>query len=500
VQSLPLPGELGEPTSLTVPCRIELDSPPTYEGALARIAWTIELHVDVPWAFDVRASVPLRVQAATIGGEGVPRAFAAPRTNAPFVELAVEDDVVAPGSALRGAYAVGNLDEDTTALDLAMIAIEAMGSYEPEGERIGIFRDTQQLVSGRTYPLLLGLPRGAPVSFATSVLAVRWSLVARFDGGGDESTMRVPIEVRPLSRTSKGGELPLVGAARWEAMAARVAARHGLSSGRGRRAIIVGDAGSNASDSCAIVIEVGTERPLLGAPIARLDFAPLGLGLVVERRKQLEGKLVVGRDRTQTRNFFDGPLLAALRAFDEVAIDDARARVATFASAHDEEELDLFVGRVVGLAKALGEARARMPPPTDMRDDLRAWRAYRDEIGGRLEVGRMAIVEVPLDGATLAIETLFDDEGEPSAAAVSIVPRDPLLERLGDDDDGSSLGEDVHTIVTRLRATGRLVVEPARLAVTLSGAARDPAALRPSVVDLRTLSDRLGSGTARPYR
>lgn len=51
----------GLTTSFSFTLTIPEDSPPSYDGAILRILWSVDVRLDIPWGRDDKASAPLTV-------------------------------------------------------------------------------------------------------------------------------------------------------------------------------------------------------------------------------------------------------------------------------------------------------------------------------------------------------------------------------------------------------------------------------------------------------
>ena len=247
--------------------------------------------------------------------------------------------------------------------------------------------------------------------------------------------------------------------------------------------------------------------------VAELRWEPWGLHLSIGPRQIYDGRyeifldafnqrfVVRGRDTAQLGAALDFDLRAALLAFDDVELDDAHATVRSSSPGHQKPGIGAFVAKVATLAAALQAASRRIPPPALMAARLPAWRAFAAQLGGRLRVGPMRLVDLPLDGARFEIETTFDRHGVPERNVVRLVLDPPLPAPFDprDADDMARAPRAARPLIASLRERG-LVVEKQAMTVRFP-LLDDPAPVRRTMGEMLALASALrGERRTGPYR
>src|SRR5262249_15628444 len=140
----------------------------------------------------------------------------------------------------------------------------------------------------------------------------------------------------------------------------------------------------------AIEIELRAEKGRRGLQmIGELRWPDLGLGLDLDTA---DGRPVLSlRDRRQGEQLTlaAGDALAACRPIDA---DDRGLRCERHAGPTQTESIVAFAVTLASLASQLEQGLASLLPPDALAGELSAWQEAARRLGGRLEVGRMAIL------------------------------------------------------------------------------------------------------------
>ncbi|WP_437878652.1 hypothetical protein [Sorangium sp. So ce513] len=511
-------GRLGEGvhryrTSFTLPG----DVPPTHLGFVAELRCVVRVVVSIPWWPDAKETRDVAVRPA-VGPRPRSEPFtgASARGSGPFLEVSLPDRTLAPGDMLTGAVAFGGLGgRRASTLEVALVGVEkvrAASQYSSsEAHRLTFFRDLSRSHEGQEVPFRIELPGDLTPAFRVEEVSLEYALEAVLEHAGGRVVHRVPVDIGPFApRAGRDAQRPSVGAARWRAVWARAGERAGLSVRDGANGLEL--RGVRAGS----VVEVarGDERSATGLG-ATVRFAePWGLDLQVRPRRALElvgvvtgdpafdGRFRVrGREDAQVLAALTPALRAALTAFSEVELDDARARVRSAVGAFDESALELFLRQVEALAHAIAAAGAALPPPASMASCLPAWRRFAEESGGSLQVGPMRLTGY-LEGARFEVATLF--KGAAAFATRVALPLEPAIEGAG---GGATAAE---ALLAALReqvswfrdAEGSVLsVGPEEIAVRLAAVLGAPAAAREVLEPMLALARALrGERRGGPYR
>lgn len=426
-------------------------APATYAGTLIAHRASVEIHVAIPWWFDVRERYDV-----TIASTPVERPAAVPFTgsslqgNEPFVELSLRAQSFAPGETIHGAVAFGNLDGyDATGLEVSLVSFESV----PEGRgpayeatRHPAFLAAPSHAEGREIPFRLAVPASASPSFKLRRGSLSWRLEVRLNlSGARDVVYQVPVTIAVFEGRERkvSMESAPIGAGRWRAVWAEAGAAAELALDR-RKLQLTGEL-----SGCDVVVRVGKNEAKRSSLVARLRWEGWGLGLTLANARtldlgtyfqdeELERRFkITGRDPAQLRAAFTPALRAALLAFDEVTLGDDLARVTSDAPGHDQPWIGDFLARVTALARAIAAASRAIPPPEAMAAFLPAWRRFAADLDGDLCVGNMAITAAAFEGSLAAIRTEIDDR-EPAATTITLAI-DPSLEAAFDAEDATAV-------------------------------------------------------------
>ncbi|WP_437737847.1 hypothetical protein [Sorangium sp. So ce1335] len=499
------------------------DVPPTHLGFVAELRCFVRAVVSIPWWPDAEEIRDIVVRPA-IGPRPRSEPFtgASARGTGPFVEVSLSHRTLAPGDMLTGAVAFGGLaGRRASTLEVALVGVERVhAGPEPsssEVHRLPFFRDLSRSHEGQEVPFRIEVPGDLAPSFSAAEVSLEYALDAVLEHAGGRVVHRVPVDVGPFApRSGRDATRPSVGAARWRAVWARAGERAGLSlregaDGLGLRGVRAG---------CVVEVARGDEARGHGRSASGLGATvhmaePWGLDLHVRPRRVLElvgvvtgdpafdGRFRVwGREDAQVLAALTPALRAALRAFPEVELDDARVRVRSAVGAFDESVLELFLRQVEALARALADAGAALPPPAAMESCLPAWRRFAEECGGSLHVGPMRISGY-LEGERFELATLF--KGAAAVGTRVALPLDPAIERA---DGGSIAAKEALAAALRDQvswfrdAEGAVIsVGPEEIAVRLAATLGAPAAAREVLQPMLALARALrGERRGGPYR
>ncbi|KYF76297.1 hypothetical protein BE17_09245 [Sorangium cellulosum] len=494
------------------------DIPPTHLGLVAELRCGVRALVSIPWWLDAEESGDIVVR-PPIGPRPRSEPFtgASARGSGAFVEVSLPDRTFAPGDTLTGAIAFGGLlGGRASALEVALVGVErvhvAGQSASSEVHRLSFFRDLAGTHEGREVPFRIEVPGDLAPAFSAAQVSLEYALEAVLEHSDGRVVHRVPVVIGALAPRSGGdGKRPRVGVARWRAVWARAGQRAGLSvreaaSGLGLRGVQAG---------CVVEVAPAEERSAPGLS-ATVHFAePWGLDLHVRPRRALERIGVVtgdapfdrhlrasGREDAQVLGALTPALRAALAAFPEVDLDDARARVRSAVGAFDESVLDVFLGQVEALARAVAEAGASLPPPAAMEGWLPAWRRFAEESDGALQVGPMRLTGT-FEGAKFELRTRFE-RATPAGARLALQLDPPIGGASGPmKAAGEAIAAAILAQASRLGevAEGAVGVKPGELAVTIVTPLADPAAVRDVLRSMLALAHELrGERRGGPYR
>ncbi|WP_437931946.1 hypothetical protein WMF37_22735 [Sorangium sp. So ce291] len=494
------------------------DIPPTHLGLVAELRCGVRALVSIPWWLDAEESGDVVVRPA-LGPRPRSEPFtgASAREGGAFVEVSLPDRTFAPGDTLTGAIAFGGLlGRRASALEVALVGVErvhvAGQSASSEVHRLSFFRDLAGTHEGREVPFRIEVPGDLAPAFSAAQVSLEYALEAVLEHSDGRVVHRVPVVIGPFAPRSGGdGKRPRVGVARWRAVWARAGQRAGLSVREG-----VGGLGlRGVQDGCVVELAPAEERSAPGLS-ATVHFAePWGLDLHVRPRRALERIGVVtgdalfdrhlrasGREDAQVLGALTPALRAALVAFPEVDIDDARARVRSAVGAFDESVLDVFLSQAEALARAIAEAGASLPPPAAMEAWLPAWRRFAEESDGALQVGPMRLTGT-FEGAKFELRTRFE-RATPAGARLALQLDPPIGGARGPmKAAGEALSAAILAQASRLGEVAEegVAVRPEEIAVTIMTPLADPAAVREVLRSMLALAHELrGERRGGPYR
>lgn len=508
---------------------VPVDAPPTYLGTLVEYRYWVKVHVAIPWWLDVEESYEATVTLPP-KDRPVARAYAGTslKGNEPFVEVSLANQRYAPGDVIEGGVAFGNIRGRTVrGIDLSLVGYEGLHRFRDrsgEAHRFTAFKSVDVVREGREVPFRFAIPSVAMPSFETAHAALSWVFEVRLDlRGGAEVLHLTPLVLSPFDRPAEAGALRRrVGAGRWHAVWDEVGRRAGLALDPTELQLVGAIAG------CDVIVRIGDARAGKEGLVGELRFPNLGLGLSIQNGGLLDFGIdldderfearfrVRGRDEPQIREALLPALREALLGFDEVYLDDAHAAVRSRSPGHDQPWIGRFIEQLATLAEAITEAEAQIPPPPPMAAFLPAWQRFAQDFGGRLQAGKMSIVEARLDGAAFDIETDFGRGVLPERTLITLAIDPPLPQSIDPSDieaiaelSGPSsmplpagLRAGARDVVTHLKTLARsLRVSEQAMVIELPAPLDDPASAREAMTAMLKLVE-MARGERRigPYR
>lgn len=208
---------------------------------------------------------------------------------------------------------------------------------------------------------------------------------------------------------------------------------------------------------------------------------------------------VRGREPAQVQAFLDQAAARALLLFEEAAIGDEGATLASAGTAQSVEDLDAFLARAVTAARILAEGASRIPPPASMATFAPAWRAFAGALGGRLSLGDMAIHGATFDQAPIEITTEWNEKGDASATRLRVL----IGARQEVEAPTMVYQSAAHAALIKslTAATRSLTVTENDTTAAIDAPLADPASIEAILVELVRLPRLLNEGPTRgPYR
>ncbi len=494
-----------------VAARFELPSGlmPSYRGAAANVAYSLDVHVSIPWWPDRRQRFMIPVAPQPAPFAPTPRTFLStlegPKGTAPFLEVSLDSTTLEIGGELAGAVSVANTRfTPVRGVDLYLIGTEkttqGYGSVEARRVRWRLLERAPE--EGTPVPFRVSLGRGIGVGLRASLFELSWHLEVVADVvWGFDARLQVPVTlVPPASRPASANK----DARRWVAPVGRerraltwatVAERHSLGS----------DAEQERMTATVGAVDLAIQMQDRGAQglyaLATLRWPDLGLDLHVEPRSLTDlfvREVDVGsseaarrvtvraREEAQARAVL-GDAVEALATMKEVHLDDQGGTLAAPGGAPTVAQLEAFVTGVLAATRALAFGLARVPPPHAMATRVPAWEAFAQGHGGRFVVGPMCIRELRLGTEVGEIATLWRGADEIEGTAVRVTLSPPLEAAL--DLTSPSLSQEARDLAAALTAEARGVrLGPDALEALVAGPLDDPATVEPLLEKLAMLA------------
>ncbi len=434
-------------------CRFSLPDklPPSYRGRTSGASYDIHVHAAISWWPDARASFSARVEPRSRPAKPAEPVVAStapngPEGSEPYLELSLADRRVAAGSVLRGAVALGNVEQSRySSLALSLVGTESVAVGRAR-QSLGVARYTLQLPvrdarEGVAIPFKMRLPEVTPTT-QTELWNLDWSLEVRAKRIlARDLTASVLLTVLPVEHSARDEApkhrraAPSVGSERMRALWSSVAERAGWQleddelihrgeaaslrlwrEHRGRRGMFL--VGEVAFES----LELGLDGGALRGFRRFLSAPPVPGSEAFDEHHYL-----VGRDPTQVRAFAEalGIWRLALGRTRFADIDDERFVLELRNAGLSRGPLEALIGMLDTLARALPAARAAIPPPASMVHSIAEWEALAHELDGTLERARMiASGRFGLHPARVATE--WGADGTALRTLVELAPRSGL--------------------------------------------------------------------------
>jgi len=492
--------KLGAREVFTASFRAPKDAIPTLENPAMR--WRLRFFLSIPWHFDFEDWADVVVVARTIEApEPEPWRSLIEMESGIRAEMVLDDRHLAPGMRINARFVLFDLaGRNVYSVAIVLAQIQAWKSGNRTFSRvvrsIPCFSRDKGFVEGAIESFTIAVPSDAVPSFEVPDrpgLRIRWA--ARVMMEDDQHSEKADIEVdvgpyEPREVPDAAAKIPL-GTERWRSLLTNICTSH---------ALVLADEEDD---------RVSAEGELSGLPLtialeptemrADLHWPSFEIALVARpdkasgrRVKGLEiGKAqVYARDPEQARALLGEAMLEALEPFDHVRLSDEHALVTRSAGVgHASDRLEKFMKNVEALANAVNRTMPQVPPPSSMRTAIPAWRAFAEERGGTLANGSLALRGIAWGGASLSLETTFDDDGAPNGARVTLRPSWKLA------------GEIPSDLQTQIPFPCTLAVGPELVELTLPSPLHDPRTIAPGFDVMVAIAERLAIGGAHgPYR
>jgi hypothetical protein len=481
--------ELGE-GELQYRARFELPNhlPASYVGREIRIEYAVDVHVDIPWWPDARASFLLRVAGTK---SPVPsddrRVFVSdlegPPARRPYVEVSLGSTELVPSDTLRGAVALANVDSNEyRAVKLALVRLETM--QVPLGKHSVPIREAQWTLAldspGENEPVRfsLTLPPYMVPGFEVQGFSVEWFLEVVADvAWARDPKVWIPVQIRARGLAEEGmRRAPLaVGSERLALVWSKVAEQTGLELGDGVLRGAVGDT------------EIEIRREHRGRKgvfvVGELVYPDLGIDLRPAEKK--DEQPLCGRDATQVE-WLCGKLEEALTDRPPSEADDTHMLWELDDAGQRVDRMVTFCTEVRAVAGKLEPARSQIPPPESMLDQMASWESAAGRLGGVLHRGKMAIT-ASREEIDLELCTEFHVSGEPARLVLEMRPTMPIDVRHHMDwfaDEGEPLPPHELELARVCEGAAAVAVDKERVQVVLSA---DPLDLEDAVARLQAL-------------
>lgn len=447
--------------------------PPRYEGRLYRIGYLCEVHVDLPWWPDRRASFVLNVLPPDQHlPDETPFHFstrpAGPRADELHLEGIVDQRTLVVGGVLAGSVVLSNLGLGYRELQVSLVAMERVSgnSYEAKRWTLSLPVPTAE---GEPVPFRMRVPDVAP-SFLAPSGGLTWKLEVAARTRMSQLKAPIPIRVVAAGPNAEARKvapaLPRIGNERTTQLWKQVADRHGF--------VLRGDGMETRRDD----VRVRVSRDARGRDgmflVADFEYDPLGLELLAHPRSEL-GKTVQavinkddplrdldvhGREDPQARAFV-GRWWAPEHDLRVELIDDERARFVRPGAGQEERELDAFVRTVGLMVRAFFAARTQMPLPGPLLGADVAWAKLVTGLEqATLWRGPLAVTG-ELDGVPVRLGHEWEDAGPHVVAEMpSEQPLEPcFVVEDAAQVDALDLSAEARGVVLRLLEIGALEVE-----------------------------------------
>jgi hypothetical protein len=414
----------------------------------------VDIHVSIPWWPDGKYSFTLPAH--------LPPAATAQRTpvhvrvpfevagDEPRLEVALASTTLVAGETMVGSCAVFHLPDDKPReLDVSFepsLTLRAGGRHhEMWGEG---YRTTLTLpagTAGTAVPIRVGLPASITPSFAAVTHDVKWFVRLKI-GSLFTTKLEARIPILLLDRRAAATLPALTTAPRLADERVLTVFQSYVQSTMQTATpmTLVADERAAFPDEQPSVTRVvgdgevrvgyayrGTDGTFL---VARVTYAPLGLGLSIRPSSALRSLLtadievgvaewdrvhrVDARDAAQALPFLS-PLVPTPPIGDLVRWTDDEIVFERAIAAVSVADLTDTVGRLARLAQALQTARAKIVPPKGLTVDLDAWHGLAKRLDSTLCAGDLSI-NGALDTIPVALGLVFDERHQPYVMRVAV--------------------------------------------------------------------------------
>lgn len=422
---------------------------PTYAGHYARVAYEVEVHVDIPWWPDLVQRFELPVRALPLSPPAPARQVFTSRQptlpDAMWAEATFDHTVIAPGGTLSGALSLGNLrGRSLRGVSMAFVAVEqfregtGISISHRERYTARVFEGTPD--EGARIDFRLRLPPEAPCSTQGHAFSLAWFLEVQADARiSHDALLSIPLVVSHTAgdAPARDAPLPAVGRDRRAAVWAELAAAHGLVHDpdgdvmRGRDGDVAFTLTTRSSaDGPCIVVRV--DWPSLGVdldvrPSRWLDAITQGAGVPLSVEALHKRVRARGREARQVTAFLRDEVQRALLVFTELTVTDDGATLTVSGDGTDARDVDALVRQVRALVGAVRRAHAEVPVPAAAEPVADAWRAYGAARSARFEAGRVYLHDARVGADVASLGLAWDAEAKhpTTTARVTLDPPVP---------------------------------------------------------------------------
>lgn len=367
--------------------RLPKDAPPSFEFASVAVRYMYDVHIEIPWWADQRATFRAEVGFRDRPAPQSNAVFASsdrsgPKGHEPHLELSLTRDVFSPGDHLDGVLALSNLAH--VRYRTLEVALVSYCTHEVNGKRVKELRSkaaTEFELPPKGYTsaaFTRRLPRTLFPSWQSEEWSVEWYVEATaFVEQARDVVVSVPVHIAP-SRSSQGRAPapPVAGRARVDTTWRKVAEKNRLDFESGA---LLGRAGE-----CEVAISRET-NPKGMMLAAELIYPNLRLGLSTHQ-KLLRGTEIVGRDASQTAWFNARlPKVAGVT----LHVEDDRMRIEQLVEGRDSAKLSGFVRQALQIAAAVPKPE-NVPVAREHERWLKAWRELAIVLEGKINVGDLS--------------------------------------------------------------------------------------------------------------
>lgn len=430
------------PYEMRVRFAVPNGAPPSYEGTTLRVAYTVKIHVNIPWWIDREAEYTVPIVGAPVrAGDARPVAAVWDRPDDVYAECAIDRVAVAPGGVLTGRVAFSRTRESALgSVRLRLRCIERSLYGENDGANFVLDLPITRHIDGVAHTFRMKIPDKAVPAFASLSGSTHWRLDVDVKTRGVERTLlSFPLEIVPEGSSGIDGpsELPLIGDQRRSEMLARIARQSGM--------ILEPSSQRLVGTVEGLPIEIGASSD--GHTELRVKWGPLGLGLSVGPSRWNDAlsphEIVIGHEAFDQRYQIRGreraqvqallalprPLLDTLAEARALTMDDESFAVAVADLSNDEPALLRFVHAARAMAAALREPLRQVPVCASIAPSIEAWRALASRYTARLCEADGSLRGAEIGAERLNLAHVFKSSGkDASAVETTIVARlDPAL-------------------------------------------------------------------------